>query len=188
MFFDHPLTHAFDGLLTLLQGDPCLEARPALDKAKQGNPDLPWAHYGMALCAMQEGNLEAARGELDFVLEHEKTPALLRAHAEGTSEELDRILQEGPPPEGDIDAAIVQEFEALVALAPEIFNEELRGQFKGMIDQAHRDWVNGDKEASIQMVRETTVWVQENQEGIGKALARVLVLKLTRIVRLSDEA
>jgi tRNA A-37 threonylcarbamoyl transferase component Bud32/tetratricopeptide (TPR) repeat protein len=185
---DQPLTHAFDGILILLQGHPCLEARPALDKAVRGNPDLPWAHYGMALCSMQEGDLEAARGELDFVLEHDKTPALLRAHAEKTSEELDKMLLESPPPEGNIDEAITQEFEALMALAPEISNEELRGQFKERIGQAHRDWVNGNKEASIQMVSETIIWVQDNQEGIGKALAKVLVLKLTRIVRLSDEA
>jgi tRNA A-37 threonylcarbamoyl transferase component Bud32/tetratricopeptide (TPR) repeat protein len=184
---DQPLTHAFDGTLILLQGHPCLEARPALDKALRGNPDLPWAHYGMALCSMQEGDLEAARGELDFVLEHEKTPALLRAHAEKTSEELDKMLSESPPPEGNIDEAITQEFEALMALASEISNDELRSQFKERIDQAHRDWVNGNKDASIQMVKETITWVQDNQEGIGKALSGVLLLKLRRIVRLSNE-
>jgi serine/threonine protein kinase len=182
---DVPLTHAFDGVLILERGRPCDEARPALEKALRAEPDLAWAHYGMALCLAQEGNRDGAREELFFVLDHPETPDPLRKHAE---ESLAR-LESAPPPDGEkpepADEAVLNEFDVLMNIAQDVEEEGLRQHLKEMLNEARRAWKEGDKEHSIHLVEELIPWVEENTEVLGPEQARMLTLGLRNILRLA---
>jgi len=176
---DAPVTYAYDGILILEQDRPCEEARPALDKARRAEPDLAWLHYGMALCFIREGNPAAATDELYLVLDQENIPPLLRKRAE----EMISKLEKEPVP---ADEAILQEFDDLARLASEIKDDDLRTQFKDTLGQARMAWKDKDKERSLRLVEELLSWTQENQDAIGPALARTLIFKLNRILRLAQ--
>ena len=174
------LSHAFAAALMLAQGHPCEEARPELDTALLLDPDLAWAHYGLALCHLQEGNPETARAELEFVLVQDDTPALLRMRAE---QRLD-MLGTGEMGEKE---SIEQEFEALFAMAGEIPDQNLREPFKEMLDQAREAWTSGDEEAVAQMLKEAHGLVRENWDGFGEPLAGELDSRLDHIIRMVTE-
>jgi tRNA A-37 threonylcarbamoyl transferase component Bud32/tetratricopeptide (TPR) repeat protein len=176
---DAPITYAYDGILILERDRPCEEARPALDKAKRAEPDLPWFHYGMAICFIREGNPGAATDELHLVLDQENIPPLLRKRAE----EMVSKLEKEPAP---ADEAILQEFDDLARLAGEIKDDDLRTHFKEILNQARTAWREKDKERSLRLVEELLSWTQENQDAIGLALARTLIFKLNRILRLAQ--
>jgi tetratricopeptide (TPR) repeat protein len=182
---DDPLTHAFDGILLLEQGRPCDEARPALDKALRAEPDLVWAHYGMALCLAQEGNIDGAREEVFFVLERPETSLPLRRRAE----ELLARLDGAPPPDdekpGPADEAILNEFDILMNMAQDVEDEGLRQHLKITLDEGRRAWKDGDRDLSIHLVEELIPWVEENAEALGPEQARMLTLGLRNILRLA---
>jgi tRNA A-37 threonylcarbamoyl transferase component Bud32/thioredoxin-like negative regulator of GroEL len=177
---DQPITHAFDGTLTLLKGGTCAEARPALEKALRAAPENVWARYGAALCSVQEGNIETALADLDFVISNEKTPALLRMRAE---ELYTKLSEQTPPPPAE--DAVLEEFDALLLMAGDIEDDDLRHHFEKSVDEARRAWKEGEKERSIQLVEEIDSWVQDNEDALGAALARLLTFRLRRIVRLA---
>ena len=83
------------------------------------------------------------------------------------------------------DDAILEEFDALLRLAGDIEDDDLRQQFEKSVDEARKAWKEGDKERSIKLVEETNAWVQENEGALGDALARVLTFRLKRIIRLA---
>jgi len=183
---DNPLTHAFDGVLILKQGRPCDEGRPALEKALRAKPDLAWAHYGMALCLVQEGNRDEAREELFFVLDYPETPDPLRRHAE----KLLARLEGAPPPPDDerpdpADEAILNEFDVLMNIAQDVEDEGLRQHLKTTLDEARRAWKDGDKEHSLHLVEGLIPWVEENAEAFNPEQARMLTLGLKNILRLA---
>jgi hypothetical protein len=181
---ESPTTHAFSGILTLLQGGTCAEATPALEKALRSAPEHVWARYGAALCSAQEGNTEAALADLEFVISHVKTPAILRVRAEDL---YNKLSDKSPPDEGEEppDDAILEEFDDLLRLAGDIEDDDLRQQFEKSVDEARQAWKEGDKEQSIKLVEETNAWVQEHEDALGDALARVLTFRLKRIIRLA---
>jgi tRNA A-37 threonylcarbamoyl transferase component Bud32/tetratricopeptide (TPR) repeat protein len=181
---EQPLTYAFDGTLTLLEGGSCDEARPALEKALRAAPENVWARYGTALCSVDEGNTEAALADLEFVISHEKTPALLRVRAE----ELVAKLSEEPPPGAGTEPAedaILEEFDALLGLAGDIDDADLRQHFEESVGEARQAWKDGEKGRSIELVEVTNAWVQENEDALGAALTRTLTFRLKRIIRLA---
>ena len=181
---DDPLTHAFDGVLMLERGQPCDEARPALDKALRAEPNLVWAHYGMGLCLAQEGNLDGAREEVFFVLDRPETPDLLRKQAEELLARLDEAL----PPPGDekpADEAILNEFDVLLNMTQDVEDEGLRQYLKETLSEARIAWKEGDKEHSLRLVEELIPWVEENAEGLNPEQARMLTLGLRNILRLA---
>jgi tRNA A-37 threonylcarbamoyl transferase component Bud32/tetratricopeptide (TPR) repeat protein len=183
---DQPITHAFDGTLILLQGGACAEARPALEKALRAAPEHVWARYGAALCSVQEGNKEAALADLEFVISHDKTPALLRLRAEELYAKLGG--EPPPPPSGEtepVEDAILEEFDVLLSLAGDIEDADLRQHFEESIGEARKAWKDGEKERSIRLVEETNTWVQENEDTLGAALSRALTFRLKRIIRLA---
>jgi tRNA A-37 threonylcarbamoyl transferase component Bud32 len=183
---DQPITHALDGTLILLRGGSCVEARPALEKALRVAPEHVWARYGAALCSVQEGNTEAALADLEFVISHDKTPALLRLRAEELHTKLGG--EPPPPPNGGtepVEDAILEEFDVLLSLAGDIKDADLRQHFEKSIGEARKAWKDGEKERSISLVEETNTWVQENEDALGAALARVLTFRLKRIIRLA---
>jgi tetratricopeptide (TPR) repeat protein len=183
---DDPLTHTFDGILLLEQGHPCDEARPALEKARRAEPDLAWGHYGMALCLAQEGNLDSAREEVFFVLDHPETPPPLRRLAE----ELLARLDEAPPPDGGklepADEAVLNEFDVLMNMAQDVEDEGLRQYLKEMLNEARMAWKEGDKERSLRLVEELIPWVEGNADGLNPEQARMLTLGLRNILRLAQ--
>jgi tetratricopeptide (TPR) repeat protein len=177
------LSHAYAGVLTLAEGNPCEAAHPQLDEALQINPELPWAHYGLAMCLLEAGNVEGARGELEFVLGHENTPPTVRRHAE----ELLTELEEGAPPDNQpgIRPVIREEFEALFPLVGEIANEPLRGQSIERLEQARMEWDAGNETVAVQILRETRVWMKEHWDGIGDPPAGELDRRLEHIIHLA---
>jgi serine/threonine protein kinase len=183
---DNPLTHAFDGVLILERGRPCDEGRPALEKALRAEPDLAWAHYGMALCLAREGNRDGAREELLFVLDHPETPDPLRRRAE----ELLTRLEGAPPPPDDerpdpADEAVLNEFDVLINTAQDVEDEGLRQHLKTTLEEARRAWKDGDKEHSLHLVEELIPWVEENAGAFNPEQARTLTLSLKNIIRLA---
>ena len=84
-----PLTHAFAAALILSDGGSCTEAKPELDIALQLDPNLPWAHYVMALCHLSDGDRYAAMEEIDFVLNQDNVPPLLLFYARSTASRLE---------------------------------------------------------------------------------------------------
>ncbi len=185
---EEAISHAYAGMLALAQGKPCEEARPELDNALMIDPELAWAHYGLALCHQQEGDVEAARAELKFVLDQEDTAPLLRRRAEEMLNRLDGGEGPGPGP-GGLDSgakeAIEQEFEALFPLAGEIRDEDLRTQFKERLDLAHRNWEQGNEERAIQILKDAHTWVDEHWDDIGDPPAGELGARIDRIIRLA---
>jgi tetratricopeptide (TPR) repeat protein len=183
---DNPLTHAFDGVLILEQGRPCNEGRPALEKALRAEPDLAWAHYGMALCLAQEGNRAEAREELFFVLDYPETPEPLRRRAD---ELLARLEGAPPPPDGErpdpADEAVLNEFDVLMNIAQDVEDEGLRQHLKTMLDEARSAWKDGDREHSLHIVEDLISWVEENAEALNPEQARMLTLGLRNILRLA---
>lgn len=179
---EQPITHAAAGLLTLAQGEPCGAARPELEAALEMEPESAWARYGLALCLMREGDPDAARAELEFVLGQEDIPPALRFRAEETM----RMLDEEPPPEG-IEDAIAAEFRDAMELANKIPEEELRSPLKDMLGGARGAWEAGDRERAIQMVKDATTFLREHWDALDEPLARLLNFRLNRIVRLAGE-
>ncbi|HID65085.1 MAG TPA: tetratricopeptide repeat protein, partial [Anaerolineae bacterium] len=174
---DDALSHAFAAAFMLAQGRPCKEARPELETALTLDPDLAWAHYGVALCHLQEGDSETARAELEFVLAQEDIPALLRMRAEHRLSLLDRKMEE----------TIEQEFEILLAMAGEIPDEGLREPLKEMLDQARVAWENGDRDAAIGALEGAQGWVREHADEFGEPLAGELDSRLARIINMAVE-
>ncbi|HIE37796.1 MAG TPA: tetratricopeptide repeat protein, partial [Anaerolineae bacterium] len=173
-----PLSHAYAGLLLLAEGSPCEEARPELQAALELDPDLPWAHYGLALCHLQEGNREAARGELEFVLGQEETSPPLRARAEQWLAAL----------EMGVKGIIEREFQALLELSTEIPEEDgLRTIFEDLLDQVKIAWEAGEEERATQILQDTRRWVEDHRDALGDPLAEELIRHLERIIHLATE-
>jgi serine/threonine protein kinase/tetratricopeptide (TPR) repeat protein len=180
---EQAFSHAYAGLFMLAQGEPCEMARPELDSALLLDPELVWAHYGLAICYLQEGHPEAARPELEFVLGQESTPLFLRKRAEEMLVRLDE--GGGLPP--DVKEIIEREFEELFPLAGEIRDEGLRTQFKDMLSEARRLWEEGDDGAAIDMLIRTHTWVKEHYDEIGDPPAEELDKRIDHIIRLATE-
>ncbi|MBN1955968.1 MAG: tetratricopeptide repeat protein, partial [Anaerolineae bacterium] len=100
---DAPSTHAYHGTLILVDNGTCEEAMPVLEKALQHEPDSPWAHYGLGLCHLQNGDRAEAQRSLGLLLAHEKTPPILRWRIE---QQLS-ALGEGLPSAGDMGPVVV---------------------------------------------------------------------------------
>lgn len=174
---ENPLSHAYAGMLLLAEGGPCDEARPELDAALRLDPNLPWAHYGLALCNLQQGNREEAQAELEFVLGQEDIPPSLRMRAE----QWLAVLEMG------VEGVIEREFEALLRLATEIPDEDMRTTCKDLLDQARIAWDAGDRERATQVIRDTHRWVEDHRDALGDPLADELSAHLDRIKRLATE-
>jgi len=153
---DDPLSHASLAVLMLGQGKPCQEVHPELDTALLMNSDLALTHYGMALCFLQEGNPQAARAELEFILGQEDLSPLLRAEAEHQMGRLEE-REQAPGPD----------FEPVLASAAGIPDEGLRSEFKEMLQHAHQAWQAGEKEHSIEKLMHIKGWLQEHWEEMG---------------------
>ena len=172
---EHALPHAYAALLTLGQGARCEEALPELDTALRVDPDLAWAHYGLALCHIQEDNPQEARAELEFVLGQDELAPGLRVRAE-------QMLERLAPGEGE---AVGREFQALLRLAEDIPEEgDLRASFSGMLDHARGAWEAGRKEEAIEILRRARGWVEEHWASLGDPLAEELSSRLDRIILL----
>ncbi len=176
---EEALPHAYAGLLALAEGNPCESAHPELDEALGINPELPWAHYGMAMCLLEAGDVAGAQGELEFVLGHKDTPPMVRRHAE----EMLTRLHEGAPP--DTQPAVHQAFDALFPLVGEIADEPLREQFLERLEQARVEWEMGNRTAAVQLLKETHGWMREHWDDIGDPLAGELDGHLEHIVHLA---
>jgi len=176
---EEAITHAFAGLLALAQGQPCGEARQELDAAMMLDEGLPWAHYGRALCFEREGNVDEARGELEYVLGQDSTPLLLRRRAE---EMLQSLGMEPEEPQ-----TVEQHIELVISLTREIPDEELRQQLIERLDHARRAWEEGNRIEAARTVRETIAWIRENSDGIGAPIARELIVNLTVITTKTEE-
>ncbi len=170
-------SHACAATFMLAQGRPCEEARPEIEAALNLDPELPWAHYSVALCNIQEGDLAGARAELEFVLGRDETPPLLRIHAERMIEMLDQGTE----------GAIEREFEELLPLAGEVPNESLRGPLEEMLVQARETWEQGDRDEAVRVLEETRGWVEEHWDELGDSLARDLSSRLENIILMAAE-
>jgi tetratricopeptide (TPR) repeat protein/tRNA A-37 threonylcarbamoyl transferase component Bud32 len=168
------LPHAYAALLVLVQDGPCDEARPELARALELDPNLAWAHYGLALCHLQAGDVEAARTELKFVFDQENTPDFLRALAE---HELRALEKE----------TIGREFEELMPVANGIPAEDLRSPFKEMLNDARRAWESGDEEGAIQVLKDARAWVKEHWDDLGDPPAGELASRLDRIIHIATQ-
>jgi len=178
---ESPLPHAYAGLLILARGGTCEEALPELDAALEVNPDLAWAHYGLALCHLQGDDVEAARAELEFVLGQDDIPPALRIRAEQL---LERIGS-GPAP-GD---ARQQEFEALFRQAERIpERDNLRGEFLEMLERADTTLGRGDQAGAIDILHQAKEWVGEHADQLVPSLAEELNVRLDRLIRLAGES
>jgi serine/threonine protein kinase/thioredoxin-like negative regulator of GroEL len=174
---EHAFTHAYSGILTLAQGGTSAEARPELESALAIDPQLAWAHYGLAFCFLQEGDLDAARAELEFVLAQEGISPLLKRRADEMLASLDRTPEEN----------IAAEFTAVISLTRQITDERLREELKQQLGDARAAWEEGNREEAIGMLNDTIVWVQDNRDGLDEPTARRLQFGLNLIVRLSGE-
>jgi tetratricopeptide (TPR) repeat protein len=171
------IPHAYAALLALAQGKPCAEARAELDTALRLDPNQAWAHYSMALCYIQQNDLDAARRELQFVLAQENVPRLLRVHAELKLKVLDLGKQ----------AAVEQEFEALSSQAEKISDQELRAMFAEMLNQAHTTWQRGDANGAARMLDGAGVWVSDHWDALGDQLGGELSARLDSLIVLITE-
>lgn len=172
---DNPLAHAYAGLIALETGRPCEEARPELDAALELDPNLAWAHYGLAVCFLRQRDVEATRAELEFVLGQDNLPPTLRARAERQM----AILELG------VEGVIEQEFQKLGELGLQIPEEGgLRGSFEGLLDQVKQALEAMDKESALQALEDAQLWVKENRSRLGDPLAEELEAHLKRLVSL----
>jgi len=172
-----PVSHAYAALVVLARGGPCGEARPELDTALALDPELAWAHYGLALCSLEEGDREAARAELEFVLSQDDVSALLRTRAEQQMALLDVGLEE----------VLSGEYDALLGLAGEIPQDELRSDFEDMVDRASRLWDEGDGAGAVQALLDAQSWLEEHWEEIGDPPAGDISYSLGRLIGLATE-
>ncbi|MGD1996810.1 MAG: protein kinase [Anaerolineae bacterium] len=173
-----PSAHAYNALIALGQGSLCAEVRPELDTALRLDPQLAWGHYGLAICYTRERNWEAARRELEFVLDQEAIPHGLRTRAEQQLAMLE---------EGGRDQFIQREIRGLHLLAGEIPEEELRSTITEQLDQAQGALEGGDHEGAVQILRELLVWVDEHWDELGDRRADELITSLEHIIRVADE-
>ena len=174
---DEAFSHAYTAALALAQGRSCEDARPELDAALQLDPNLAWAHYGEALCHLQEGDPEAARVELEFVLGQDDAPPFLKARADQRLRMLDRGGKE----------TIEQAFDDLAVLAGEISDEDIRTPFKEMLDEARRAWEEGNDGGAIEVLKELHRLVREEwRDIIGDPLAGELDTQLDHLIHLAE--
>jgi tetratricopeptide (TPR) repeat protein len=173
---DDALPHAYAALIALGQGRPCDEARAELDAALRFDPNQAWAHYGEALCYIQQNDPDAARRELQFVLAQENIPRLLRMRAEQRLRVLDLGKQ----------TAVEQEFEAVFALAGQA-PEELRGPLEEMLNQAHTTWQQGGANGAIRMLDDAGIWVRDHWDTLGDQLGGELNARLDSLIVLIGE-
>jgi len=171
-------SHTCAAVLMLAQEDACKDARPELEAALALDPELAWTHYGLALCALQERNMDEARAELEFVLGQDNIPPLLRTLAEQKLNMLDQGMK----------GAIEREFEALLAMVREIPDDNLRVPLKEMLGPANEAWQSGDDEGAIQALNDALTWVQRQWDALGDPLAGELASRLKRIISLTTEA
>jgi len=169
-----PAVHAYAGLLVLLQGGPCVDARAELETALRLAPDLAWAHFGLALCHLDEGDLDEARAELEFVVGQEDIPPILRLRAQ---EELGRLAVD--PQEG-----IQREFDELLALAQDVEREDLRSALKDELELANRAWRAGDEEVATRVLRGVQDLIGEHADELGEGLSAELSTRIDHILRL----
>jgi serine/threonine protein kinase len=175
------ITLALDSVKALIQGEACEQVRPNLDLVLEMDPELPWGQFGVALCLRQEGNIDAARSELESFLSREDIPFLLRKRAEETLADLERGPQ---PPEEE---SVEWHLEIVIRTVGGIPDDELRQTLKDILNEARRAWEEGDKDHAIQMAREAILLVRENRDAIGPQRARVIDISLTRIVDMATE-
>ena len=174
-----PLPHAYAAILILGQGGPCGEAAPELEAALHFDQDLAWAHYGLALCAMQEENVEEARAELRFVLGQDEIRAGLRRSAEQLLEEL------GPEGERGVEEGrtVEEGFGKLFALAEQIpEGDDLRPAFSEFLEHSTGAWDAGSREEAIEILHQAKGWVEEHWEPLGDDLATALFTQLDRTI------
>lgn len=174
-----PSSYAFTALVKLVQGAPCHEVRPGLETALRLDPDHVWAHYGMALCHIEEGDPEAAQAELELVRESGRVPHSLIALAE---EKMGRP-GEGPGP-GDDRFTQVQE---LVALVSEVPNEALRSRLKDLIHKTQVAWEAGEEEIAIERLHEAHAVVNDNWDAFGDPMAQELSDRLDELIRQAED-
>lgn len=172
-----PSVHAYAGLLVLLQGGPCVDARAELETALRLAPDLAWAHFGLALCNLDEGDLEQARAELEFVVGQEDIPPILRLRAQ---EELGRL---GMDPQ----ESIQRELDELLALAQDVEREDLRSALKDELELANSAWRAGDEEMAARALRGVQGLVGEHADELGEGLSAELSTRIDHILHLISE-
>jgi tetratricopeptide (TPR) repeat protein len=170
---EDPLLHALVGVAALEQGAPCEEVEAELHAALELDPDLPAAHFGMAQCQLQYGDVDAAREELRFVLESDSTPPLLRQRAEQLMERV--AAPEGPGP-------LNEAFEALRMRAQQIPNDELRAQFLPRVDEAQGAWESRDRGRTLEILHAAKEWVDQHWEALGPGLAEDLMSGLDELI------
>jgi tetratricopeptide (TPR) repeat protein len=170
---DAPYPHAYAGMLTLFQGGPCVDARSELERALEIEPDLAWAHFGMAVCYLRDGEKEEATIELQWVLDHEVDDEL-RYRAEYRMAILDQELEQ----------PISEAFADAMAAIHDIPDEDLREMFKEMIGLAKVAWDMGDGRGAVDMVSELNRVAEENREVLGLRVGGRLRIHLTRLIEL----
>jgi len=170
---EDPISHAYAGFLLLSIGEPCERAIPEFEEALRLDRNQPLAHYGLAVCAIREGNREGARAELEFVLAQEDLPPTLKRNAE----QLLAVLEMG------VEGAMEREFQALLDLAPQVPDRDgLQETYKEMLDQVRNAWERGDREGAERMLQDIHLWVQGNWEALGDPLAGELDDHLNRLL------
>jgi len=175
---DVPLPHAYAALAIIAQDGTCEKrALRELNHALELDPDLAWAHYGLAVCHLEHEDLPAAREELDFILEIEDIPPQLRTQAE---QMLIRLV---PEKEEDIQ----QTFKNLIHLANQIPDEAPRRELKGLLGQAQTAWDSGDTEKAILTIRRTKLWVADRRDVLEEPLPVKLNTEIDHLLRLATQ-
>ncbi len=170
---DAAYPHAYAGMLTLFQGGPCVRARAELEQALEIDPELAWAHFGMAVCHLRDRDEAEAVAELEWVLDHEVDDEL-RYRAEYRMAILDQGLEE----------PISEAFTDAMTAMHDIPDEDLREMFKEMIGLAKVSWDMGDGHGAVDMVSELNRAAEENRDVLGLRVAGRLRIHLTRLVEL----
>ena len=170
---DDAYPHLYAGLLTLFQGGPCAGARPELEQALEIEPELAWAHFGMAACHLRDRDERAAVAELQWVLDHDVDEEL-RRRAEYRMAILDN----------DLEQPIVEVFDDAMAAINDIPDDDLRGMFKEMIGVAKIAWDMGDGRGAVDIVSELNRVAEENRDVLGLRVAGRLRLQLVRLIEL----
>jgi serine/threonine-protein kinase len=170
---DAAYPHAYAGMLTLFQGGPCVQARAELERALEIDPELAWAHFGMAICHLRDRDQAEAIAELEWVLDHEVDDEL-RYRAEYRMAILDQGLEE----------PISEAFTDAMAAMHDIPDDDLREMFKEMIGLAKVAWDMGDGHGAVDMVSELNRAAEENRDVLGLRVGGRLRIHLTRLVEL----